>query len=162
MTNEESTLSRMLKQRVYFSESIESLMSVDNFKNMLTSRLNFAYTARVALNDLSILHSYVIFSDQVHWKIAIWDVELNVCGKFWNTLLLVNSSMATTIFWNYCCFLQFHLRRVNTFMDFSYFLSSILSKINANQLVFIKQCILGGIVNFANKEKLVLTPIWER
>lgn len=96
-------------------------------------RLNVACTARVALNDLSILRSYVIFSDQVHWKIAIWDVELNACGKFWNTLLLVNSSMTTTIFWNYCCFLQFHLRRVNTFMDFSYFLSSILSKINANQ-----------------------------
>ena len=96
-------------------------------------RLNFACTARVALNDLSILRSYVIFSDQVHWKIAIRDVELNVCGKFWKTLLLVNSSMATAIFWNYCCFLQFHLRRVNTFMDFSYFLSSILSKINVNQ-----------------------------
>lgn len=66
MTNEESKLSRMLKQRVYFSESIESLMSVDNFKNTLTIRLNFACTARVALNDLSILRSYVIFSDQVH------------------------------------------------------------------------------------------------
>ena len=82
-------------------------MSIDRFKDMfLLVRVNFTSTARVALKDLSMLCPYFIFSEQVQWKIGIWNIGLRYLGSYWNTLKQV---------YGYCKFMKLPLFALSLF-----------------------------------------------